>query len=207
MRNMMRHAMIVGVMLACWASSATAAPLVLAYEWQFNLTVDQVTPNDFITSTAIGQGFVRYDTVADHLNILISWTDLVGEIDRVHIHGPAAIGFNTRDHLVDVLLGASQLPAGTDLHTDTYQTVKHLLDPGDGHAGPHGGHYTGQQALDFMIQEQAYIMLHSSVYANGELKGQFVLTNVTVPEPGTGVLLGLGLSGLGVWGSRVRRSR
>jgi hypothetical protein len=141
---------------------------------------------------------MHYDVVADHLDILVTWTDLVGEIDRIHIHGPALAGYNERTHVVDVIMDASELPVGTGLHTGQFDTVKHLFETGDEHGGGHGGNYPPQQTLDILVSGEAYMLLHSTVYFEGELRGQLVLTSVTIPEPSTAILLAFGLCGFAV---------
>jgi hypothetical protein len=189
-------------LLAVASPPASAAPI--AYDWQFDLTVDQVTPHDFIDSRAVGQAWIHYDAIADHLDVFVTWTDLVGEIERIHVHGPALPGFNERNHVVDVLDDPSGIPAGTGLHTGQLSVTRHLFDPGDAHGGPHGGHYTPEQALAILVSEEAYMLVHTSVYFEGEIRGQLVLTSVTAPEPGSGLLVGLGLGALAARAGRRR---
>lgn len=138
----------------------------------------------------------------------MTWTDLVGEIERIHIHGPALPGFNSRTHVVDVLDDPSEIPAGTDLHTGQFQTLLHLFEVGDEHGGHAGSHHPPERVLEILAGEAAYMLVHTSVYFDGEIRGQLVLTGVTVPEPGTGTLLCLGFGLLaGLRGGRRRTDR
>ena len=190
-RRRLLASLAAALLFAAWTAPALALPI--AYDWQFDLGVDQVTPNDFIESRALGQAWIHYDAIADHLSVLVTWTDLVGEIEKIHIHGPALPGYNTRTHVVDILNDPSEIPAGTGLHTGQFQTLLHLFDPGDEHGGSAGGHYPPETVLGILTGEQAYMLVHTSVYFDGEIRGQLVLTGMTVPEPGTGTLLCLGL--------------
>ena len=77
-------ALLVGLGLVLIAPASHATPMV--HRWQFDLSVDEITPNGFVDSHAIGQAWISYSPESDHLDILVSWTDLVGSIERIHIH-------------------------------------------------------------------------------------------------------------------------
>lgn len=192
------------LLLLANAETSRATPMdAIAYDWHFDLNVEQIVPNEFIESTALGQAWLHYDVIADHLSILVTWTDLVGELDRIHIHGPALPGINERSHVVDVLTDPANLPPGTGRHTGQLQSVRHLFEAGDQHGGGHGGNYLPERALEILISEEAYMLIHTTTYFDGEIRGQLVLTQTTVPEPQTALLFALGLVGL----ARVRERR
>lgn len=184
-----------------WVTPSPAHAYTIS--WQFDLESSQI-PNGLSTSYGFGQAWISYETVSDHLNLTVAWTALEGALTGIHIHGPAEYGVTTRTHIVDVFKDSTEIPAGLDLHTDLHSETQHVFDPHgeDGHGGG-GGHLPPDYALQTMIDEQAYMVFHTDLYPDGEIRGQLVLTSI--PEPKTGWLVGASV--LAAAGSAGRRPR
>jgi hypothetical protein len=170
----------------------------LSYQWQFDLNPEQVTPEGS-GSTSSGQAWLYYDTLTDHLRVIVSWANLEADLTALHIHGPALSGQSSRTHLVDIIRDESALssmPSITDRRTQVWESpVLHLFAE---HSGGHGdgGVPVGippEDALAAMLADEAYILLHTdnSVFLGGELRGQLRL--ISVPEPSSAIFLSLGL--------------
>jgi hypothetical protein len=168
------------------------------YTWQFDLEPGQVTPEGS-GSNASGQAWLYYETTTDHLRAVVSWRDLEADLSGIHIHGPAQAGFSSRTHLIDIIKDASVLPSGIDLRQQVWEAPTLHIFAQHGGAHGHGGVPTGilpDQVLDAMLAENAYMLVHTdnAIFTGGELRGQLRL--ISIPEPTTALLMGLGLAGL-----------
>jgi hypothetical protein len=170
----------------------------LSYQWQFDLRPEQVTPEGS-GSASSGQAWLYYDTLTDHLRVIVSWASLEADLTALHIHGPALPGQSSRTHLVDIIGDESALlsiPSITDRRTQVWESpTLHLFTE---HSGGHGdgGVPIGippENALAAMLADEAYLLLHTdnSVFFGGELRGQLRL--ISVPEPSSAISLCLGL--------------
>jgi len=173
----------------------------LTYQWQFDLSPEQVTPEGS-GSASSGQAWLYYDTLTDHLRVIVSWANLEADLTALHIHGPALAGQSSRTHLVDIIRDESALlsmPSITDRRTQVWESPGlHLFAE---HSGGHGdgGVPIGippEDALAAMLADESYILLHTdnSVFFGGELRGQLRL--ISVPEPSSAIFLCLGLIAL-----------
>ena len=187
-----------GLLLSMLVASEGQA---LSYQWQFDLTPEQVTPEGS-GSASSGQAWLYYDTLTDHLRVIVSWANLEADLTALHIHGPALPGQSSRTHLVDIIADESVLPSIpsiTDRRTQVWESpTLHLFAE---HSGGHGdgGVLIGippEDVLAAMLADEAYLLLHtdSSVFFGGELRGQLHL--ISVPEPSSAFLLCLGLIAL-----------
>ena len=170
----------------------------VSYQWQFDLRPEQVTPEGS-GSASSGQAWLYYDTLTDHLRVIVSWASLEADLTALHIHGPALPGQSSRTHLVDIIADESVLssiPSITDRRTQVWESpVLHLFAEHDGGHGD-GGVPIGippEEALAAMLADEAYLLLHTdnSVFFGGELRGQLRL--ISVPEPSSAISLCLGL--------------
>jgi hypothetical protein len=173
----------------------------LAHQWQFDLSPEQVTPEGS-GSDSSGQAWLYYDTLTDHLRVIVSWANLEADLTALHIHGPALPGQSSRTHLVDIIpdeSALSSIPSIIDRRTQVWESpTLHLFAE---HSGGHGdgGVPIGippEDALAAMLADEAYLLLHTdnSVFFGGELRGQLRL--ISVPEPSSAILLCLGLIAL-----------
>lgn len=171
-----------------------ASPAIATrYSWQLDLDSSQI-PNGISTSNGLGQAWLAYQTETDHLQVLVAWTALDGNLTGIHIHGPALPGESTRTHIVDVFGSATDIPSDLDLRTDLHQASYHLGDAHGGDDVPSGdGHLPLDQALAAMVAGEAYMVFHSEAWLDGELRGQLPVATL-LPEPSTGWLALLGLS-------------
>jgi len=170
----------------------------VSHSWQFDLSPEQVTPEGS-GSASSGQAWLYYDTLTDHLRVIVSWANLEADLTALHIHGPALPGQSSRTHLVDIIRDESALlsiPSITDRRTQVWESpTLHLFAE---HSGGHGdggvpiGIPPGD-ALAAMLADEAYLLLHTdnSVFFGGELRGQ--LRSLSVPEPSSAIYLCLGL--------------
>jgi hypothetical protein len=184
--------LLLGVPSLLLLSLAVAAPSAATrYTWQFDLDSGQI-PNGISTSNGIGQAWLDYNTDTDHLQVLVAWTALEGNLTGIHIHGYANPGESTRTHIFDVFSSATDIPQNLDLRTDHHDSLYHLGHAhGDG-VPSGGGHLPLDQALDAMVTGQAYMVFHSELYLDGEVRGQLPVASL-VPEASTAGLLVVGL--------------
>jgi len=201
---------LIALMSALFVLGASGEALAISYAWQFDLTPEEVTP-DGSGSSASGQVWLYYETLTDHLRVVASWSDLEADLTAMHIHGRAKVGESSRTHLVDIIKDESVLlgfPDITDRRTQVWESPPlHIFAAHSGGHG-HGGVPVGippEEALQSMIDEEAYVLVHTddALFPGGELRGQLRLT--AIPEPGAALLIGIGLCGLAV-SRRDRRS-
>jgi hypothetical protein len=152
-------------------------------------------------SPGTGTALVTVDTVANTMRVQATFSGLLGNTTAAHIHcctsapnnagvatqTPSFLGFplgvtsGSYDNTFDMTLAGSFNPAFITNNGGTVGSAWAAL-----FAGMNAG--------------QSYFNIHTNLFPGGEIRG-FLRS---VPEPGTLVLLGLGLAGLGV--SRRRRA-
>ena len=129
----------------------------------------------------IGAG-ILYDTDTNVLTLDIGWgsgngfTDLSGDALAGHIHGPTSSAPGGYSEDAGVLVTLSALP-GWDASASSggFSGTVVLTDTQEG----------------YLLANQLYINVHTLLNSNGEIRGQLV------PEPSTGLLVGLGLAWVG----------
>jgi hypothetical protein len=140
--------------------------------------LQEVPPN---ASPATGLGIVVLDDVAHSITVNLSWNNLNAIPTAAHIHGPAAPGVNAV-----ILFNLSPWLQFSASGVMTEQTFS-ITDP---------------QILD-LEAGLYYFNIHTSVFPGGEIRGQ--IEQIGVPEPGTLLLLGLGI--VGILGFRKRSTK
>jgi hypothetical protein len=142
---------------------------------------ERPTPNN---STATGTGSVDLNATEDSVSILLNWSGLTGPVTAAHIHGPADVnGFANVIPEFDFTTLAMGQPA-----TGSLNGGLPLVLP-----------ITPAQVAELKAGLW-YFNIHTSMFPPGEIRGQIV------PEPGTMILLGVGLAGLARLGSRRARA-
>ncbi len=155
-------------------------------------------------SPGIGTGFVTIDTVNNTLQVHVDFSALTGTTTAAHIHSATAVpgvgtagvatttptfaGFplgvtsGTYDNTLDMTLASSYNPAYVTSHGGTIPSAEAAL---------FASFFTGQ----------AYLNLHSTTFAGGEIRGFLV----AVPEPSTYAAGATALALVGLAFSRRRR--
>jgi hypothetical protein len=194
----MRKRLVLGWILAIGCGLAGAAPVAATpFAFDVLLTSDQVYPTD-TGSSAAGLATLRYDPDTDLLsaNVLVvgvSRADLIDVgpgLGPIHLHGGAP------DQNGGVLVSLGNIGDWQDVVIDG-DVLGISLSTGDLDV-------TGVANLEALLIQtegsKTYLNLHTQQFGGGEIRG-----NVPpVPEPGTALMLGLGLAGLARAGSRAR---
>jgi hypothetical protein len=187
---MLRFAALVLVFAATLGFSSSADATVIT----FKAFLDGPSENPPVASPGTGEATVIYDDVAHTLQVDLEWEGLVGTTTVAHIHccvdPPGTVGVATFPGTfpgfpVGVMAGTY---TGSWSLTDTASyTATFLTDFG-------GGTAAGAEAalVAGMLDGRAYVNIHSSFAGGGEIRG-FLRE---VPEPGTLVLLALGMMGV-----------
>ncbi len=198
-------------MAACLLSAAVAVGQTIEFDFAGNggtglLPGNEVGPNTATsaTSTAIGgevgAGLV-FDQQTNLLNFDFEFQGLNGGLftaaaSGIHLHLPSVAGdpFNQTGPIVFNLNSFAD-SAVSNINTEIANAAT-------------SGRVTGTVSfannldlVDDLINGELYLNIHSGSFNGGELRGS--LTATAVPEPSTGMLVGLTLAGLA---TRRRRS-
>jgi hypothetical protein len=164
-----------------FAASTSAEVLI----WEFTADEQQVrngTEADGSTnSPGTGTGHIEYDTDTNLVSYTITWDNLVGDMTKLHIHGPADAEMNNSRHIME-FLGPPEVPpslattSGTLSDSFELQTlIQNGFDP-----------IPPNETIDTMRSGQAYVNYHTTVFGTGEIRGNIGLP---VPEPNAAFLM------------------
>jgi hypothetical protein len=190
---MKRYTLIAAFVATLISSTATHAGIV-----HFNAALSGPAESPANASLATGMADVFFDTVANTMEVKVSFSGLRGLVTASHIHcctasadagtagvatqTPFFVGFptgvtsGTYDHTFDMALVSSYNPSFVTAHGGTIASAEVAL-------------FAGMEAHD------AYFNIHTAVFPGGEIRG-FLHDVTNVPEPESISLLGLGLLGL-----------
>jgi hypothetical protein len=157
--------------------TATAEILV----WDFVMDEQQVRNSGFgdgsTDSPATGSAVFTYNMLTNEFGYSVTWDGLLGELTKLHIHGPATPNMSNPQHLWEIF-GPPDIPPGVNLQSDTWTDsvqLTTLVQPGFPDLSP-------SQIIDIMSQGLAYVNVHTTVFGMGEIRGNMGLPTV-VPEP------------------------
>ena len=187
---MLRFAALVLVFAATLGFSSSADATVIT----FKAFLDGPSENPPVASPGTGKAIVTYDDVAHTLQVDLEWEGLVEPTTVAHIHccvdPPGTIGVATFPGTfpgfpVGVTFGTYS--GSWSLTDDASYTSGFLASFG-------GGTAVGAEAalVEAMLDGRAYVNIHSTFAPGGEIRGFLQ----EVPEPGTLVLLALGMMGV-----------
>lgn len=164
-------------LLAVVATPAQAT----TYVWYMTCTEDQVSNSGVgdgsTDSTAVGDAYLRHDTLTGRFSYEIEWDGLEGLLSAIHVHGPAAPLANNMQHIFNIYTDASDvIAAGVDRTTDRIYGFDELAQLILDSSGPHNE----VNALSYMVDELAYVNIHSELWPMGEIRCHFALSSTLV---------------------------
>ena len=171
-------------------SLAQTDPLV----WIFDINEQSVRngPEADGSTNSPGSGFgtVSLDTETDVFSYDFTWSDLVGDLTRLHIHGPASVDTSNPQHIVEIF-GPPEVPAELATTSGTVSgsfVLDTLFQEGFDPLSP-------EFIKETLINGEAYLNVHTSVFGAGEIRGNLgTPVTQTVPEPNSILVYGLGVA-------------
>jgi hypothetical protein len=175
-----RRLLIVAAMIAAGAVS-TAQSALTTYMADLD-GVSQSPPN---ASPGIGVAQVDLDDVAHTMHLTVVFEGLLGTTTASHIHAATALPGEGTAGVATTLPTFTGFPLGVT--SGSYEVTLDMTDPSSYNPSfvtAHGGTTAGAEAFLFqsIADGTAYLNVHTSSFAGGEIRGFFVLTSVPVTE-------------------------
>ena len=163
-------------------------------EWNFSIDEQQIKngpeADGSTNSPGTGTGVVEYDTDTNTISYSLQWEGLVGDLTKLHIHGPAGPDSSNPQHVLEIFgppAVPDELVATSGSVTDSHELLT-LVQPGFPDLEPH-------EIIDIMTSGMSYLNVHTTVFGTGEIRGNL---GVPLPEPSTVVLSACGLLAFGL---------
>ena len=180
----------------CLAATLLAGPSLIASPITYIANLDGASESPANASTGIGFATVIIDTVADTLNVSVTFSGLLGTTTASHIHCCTAVPDSGTAGVATELPTFVGFPLGVT--SGSYSSPTFDLTSASSYnpafiAAAGGTVAQAEAALAAgMAAGDAYLNIHSSVVPGGEIRGFLV----AVPEPATLGLVGLALGAL-----------
>lgn len=165
-------------------------------------------PNESPPNASPGTGYalVDIDTVANTMDVNVTFSGLLGTTTASHIHAATAAPFTGTAGVATMLPFFTGFPIGVT--SGTYDHTFNLLDSSSYNPTfitNNGGTAASAEAvlLSAMADGKAYFNIHTTVVPGGEIRG---FLTPKVPEASAIILFGSGLIGL-VGYRRIRRMK
>ena len=161
----------------------------------YHAVLDGATENPSVVTPGTGTARVTIDTLANTMRLQVSFSDLIGTVTMAHIHGPATFPntagvMTTTPYFLGFPLGVTSGTYDSTFDLGAASTFNNTF------INNNGGTVAGAAAafLAALAAEQAYLNIHTTYSAPGEIRGFFA--PVPVP-PALGLMLAA-LAGLGL---------
>jgi hypothetical protein len=190
---MHRHSFLTALLLVCWAGHIAQAQDTLV--WTFDINEQSVKNNagEFDGSTnspGSGVGTVTLNRATNTILYDFSWSGLIGDLTKLHIHGPASPEESNPQHIIEIF-GPPEVPAelattfGSVSDSFELQTLEQVgFDPID-----------PAYIIDTLVSGQAYLNVHTTVFGMGEIRGNLGQPVAqSVPEPSSILVLLVGVA-------------
>jgi hypothetical protein len=176
--------------------------LGLATIYQANLDGPSESPPN--ASPGTGFALVNFNSIANNLIVHLDFSGLLGTTTAAHIHSPTALPFTGTAGVATATPYFTDFPLGVTSGTYDHTFDMTLLSSWNpAFVTANGGTAAGAEAAlgASLAAGTAYLNIHSTVSAGGEIRGFLS----PVPVPAALLLFGTGLAGLA--GTRLRRKK